>query len=190
MQSGCLALALGIGVGTLGALGSAWWNGCGDGLPVSAMASTGGALGLGVGALTFSVALAYRMLADLLWPVSSRRVPQEASEPQRKVLPERPILVTRYGRPPDANPQQAALIARKEALTEFVRQCAAGNTTTAYWDSHGVERADYAAWRDLLIRAGYAAWNNPKAISEARYRLAGWSVTADAQDILDHLDIE
>lgn len=192
-QSFWLATAVAVGVGTVAALVAALYHGWSKGMPWEQMALTAAVSGVSAWALGFSGCLSFRMIADLFWPIRMRGMetgqePEPASAP-RAPLPERPILVTRYGQAP-ASPQAMVIDAGREKLDEFVRECCAGNTTTAYWDAHGVERKDYAVWRDMLIRGGWAAWNNPKAATERAYRLAGWATTAPAEEILNHLSFE
>jgi len=95
--------------------------------------------------------------------------PAVVAQPARVV--DRPVLVNaRRDRP-----AQAAV-----SFAEFVRGCDVGGTAEGRWLPM-LDEAQYDAWRDALIDAGWAAWNS-------REHRHGWRLTAPAGDILAAMD--
>ncbi len=64
-------------------------------------------------------------------------------------------------------------------LAEFIRGCAV-DTSLRRWEKD-IGRAKYQEWRDELLAAGWAAWNDP---DEPRQ---GWHLTASPEDVIEAL---
>jgi len=86
-------------------------------------------------------------------------------------------------RPFPVNPRQgqraaaeAAERAWRREFASFIRWCER-NTSQRYWEKQ-VGRDRLTEWRELLIRQGYAAWNNPND------QRAGWKLLQPAEQII------
>jgi len=61
-------------------------------------------------------------------------------------------------------------------LAEFIRGCAV-DTSLRRWEKD-IGRAKYQEWRDELLAAGWAAWNDPDQPRQ------GWHLTAAPEDVI------
>lgn len=84
------------------------------------------------------------------------------------------------------NPRQGQAVARRQTEAEykanfeaFILGCET-DTTYRRWQQRGVSRAQYFEWRDLLLGAGYAAWNN----DDPRQ---GWRLLQPAEQIIGEI---
>ena len=86
-----------------------------------------------------------------------------------------PVLVNpRQGQREAARQQE---LEYKAMFGTFIRGCER-DTSLRRWEEKGVSRAQYQEWRNTLIGAGYAAWNN-----DADQR-QGWRLLLTADQII------
>lgn len=68
---------------------------------------------------------------------------------------------------------------RRQLFEDFVRGCAV-DTSLGTWERR-IGRDNWSHWRDTLMVAGWAEWNNPDA------RQQGWRLTAPPDEILAYV---